>query len=173
MDIHHAAHNGDLEKVKALLEQNAELVFSKNEFGFTPLHRAAIKGYDNLAKLLLANKANVNAKDNVSCTPLHYATVNGHKSIVELLLANNADVNVKDGNGHTPLQRAEMIHQKTASGRTDFIFAGALLFLGGFLIMLVSYQFAVSRGGGIYLIPFGLMGLGLRMLWKGFKGFFD
>ncbi len=39
--IHDAARNGDLEKVRALLKDNPDLVFSKDDNGKTPLHMAA------------------------------------------------------------------------------------------------------------------------------------
>jgi ankyrin repeat protein len=51
-DIHEAAQNGDLEKVKALLKDNPALVFSKGDKGVTPLHWAAIKGHKDVAALL-------------------------------------------------------------------------------------------------------------------------
>ena len=37
-EIHDAAKDGDLEKVKALLKDNPDLVFSKDNDGATPLH---------------------------------------------------------------------------------------------------------------------------------------
>ena len=67
---------GDLEKVKALLKDNPDLVFSKDTNGWTPLHMAAYEGHKDVAELLLANKAEVNAKDNSGVTPLHLAAGN-------------------------------------------------------------------------------------------------
>ena len=70
----------------------------------TPLHRAAFKGYTDVVKLLLANKAEVNAKTNDGLTPLHQAVAQGgYKEVAALLLANKAEVNAKDNNGRTPL----------------------------------------------------------------------
>ena len=40
-EIHDAAAAGDLERVKALLKDNPDLVFSKDSGGQTPLHGAA------------------------------------------------------------------------------------------------------------------------------------
>ena len=40
-EIHDAAEDGDLEKVKALLKANPDLVNSKDTNGMTPLHFAA------------------------------------------------------------------------------------------------------------------------------------
>jgi ankyrin repeat protein len=62
-EIHDAAKAGDLEKVKALLKENPEMAFIKGDFGMTPLHLAASKGYKDVVELLLANKGEINAKD--------------------------------------------------------------------------------------------------------------
>jgi ankyrin repeat protein len=111
-EIHDATKSGDLEKVKALLKANPDLVNSKDSNGETPLHIAAAKGYKDVAELLLANKADVNAKDSTDETPLHDAATDGHKEVVKLLLANRADVNAKDNDGLTPLHEAASQPQK-------------------------------------------------------------
>jgi ankyrin repeat protein len=104
--IHDAAAAGDLAKVKALLKDNPDLVFSKNTNGWTPLHIVAFEGHKAVAEVLLANKAEVNAKDNKGQTPLHWAASAGSKDVAELLLANKAEVNAKDNNRWTPLYSA-------------------------------------------------------------------
>ena len=141
-EIHDAAKRGDLEKVKALLKDNPNLVFSKDDDGMTPLHWAANKdvaqllltykaevnvrnndgntplhwavnlGTKDVVELLLANKAAVNAKNNHDLTPLHYAAAWGRKDVAELLLVHGADVNAKQNNGQTPLHRAAMAGSK-------------------------------------------------------------
>ena len=84
-EIHDAAENGDLEKVKGLIKDNPNLVFSKDDYGAMPLHYAAQGGRKDVAELLLANKADVNAKANNDDTPLHVAAAQGHKDVAELL----------------------------------------------------------------------------------------
>ena len=106
-EIHDAAKNGDLQKVKALLKDNPELVFSKDNNSRTPLYYAAAKGHKDVVELLLANKVEVNPKSIDGSTPLHEAAMAGHRDVVELLLANKAEVNTKNGNGMTPLDYAE------------------------------------------------------------------
>ena len=111
--IHNAARRGDLEKVKALLESNPKLVFSKDTDGLTPLHLAAVRGYKTVAALLLSHGAEVNAKNEGGFTPLHVAAFEGHKDVVELLLANKAEVNAKDRIGNaTPFHYASLKGQK-------------------------------------------------------------
>lgn len=117
--IHDAAGNGDLGKVKALLKDNPDLVFSKDKSGRTPLDWAAASGHKEVVELLLANKANVNANDNHGVTPLHMAAGNGHKDVAEALLANKADVNARDNYGWTPLGEASLKSHKEKKGRKD------------------------------------------------------
>jgi ankyrin repeat protein len=105
-DIFDAARYGRLEIVKALVERNPNLAFSKDENGWTPLHVAALNGYGDMVQFLLANNAQVNAKDDDDQTPLCEATSNDHKDIVKMLLAKGAEVNVKADDGETPLHCA-------------------------------------------------------------------
>ena len=105
-EMHDAAQAGDLGKVKALLKGNPYLVFSKDKYGETPLHQAALWGHQDVAELLLAIKAEVNAKDNEGQTPLHWAAFGGDKAVAELLLASKAEVNAKDNHGKTALHWA-------------------------------------------------------------------
>ena len=82
-EIHDATKAGDLEKVKALLKANPDLVNNKNKDGTTPLHWAAFEGHKDVAEWLLANKADVNAKASDGLTPLHLAASNDKKDVVE------------------------------------------------------------------------------------------
>jgi ankyrin repeat protein len=98
-DVHSAARQGNLVKVKALLAHYPDLVSGKDGFGDTPLHSAAESGQRDVAEFLLANKAEVNVKNKYGSTPLHYAAGNDHKDVAELLLANGAEVNVRNDEG--------------------------------------------------------------------------
>jgi len=111
-EIHDAAAGGDLEKVKALVNANRDLVNSKDTnlmpglYSETPLHLAVFYDRKDIVEFLLTNKADVNAKDDGGRTPLYGAALVGDINIMELLLANGADVNVKDSGGETPLHAA-------------------------------------------------------------------
>jgi ankyrin repeat protein len=80
-----AAKSGDLAKVTALLKDNPELVSSKDDYGDTPLHWAALNGHKDVAEFLLVTKADVDAKDDRGHTPLDWAVLGRHEEIAELL----------------------------------------------------------------------------------------
>ncbi|MFP3015860.1 MAG: ankyrin repeat domain-containing protein, partial [Wolbachia sp.] len=69
-----------------------------------PLYLAAQEGHEEVAEILIANRANVNV--NVKGTPLHIAAAQGHINVIEVLLSNGAKVNVKDNKSRTPLELA-------------------------------------------------------------------
>lgn len=106
-EIHDAVKAGDVTKVKALLKEDPDLVFGKDDRGCTLLHIAAMYGHKDVAALLIANKAEVNAKASKGMTPLFLAAAQSYKEVVILLLANGAEVNAKATDfGWTPLHYA-------------------------------------------------------------------
>lgn len=102
-EIHDAAQQGDLAKIKELLEKNPELLEARSENEKTPLHFAAQGGHKEIVELLLAKGADVNAKNSAMETPLHYAAALGHKEVVDLLHAKGAALGNRNINGDTPL----------------------------------------------------------------------
>jgi cytohesin len=102
-EIHEAAKFGDLAKVKALLEENSNLVFNKDIDSRTPLHWAAARDRNSVAAWLLDSKADVNAKDDAGWTPLHAAVQFGYKEMAGLLLSHGAEINARNEDGQTPL----------------------------------------------------------------------
>ena len=111
-EIHDAAKAGDLAMVKALLKENPNLVLSKDNNDFTPLHYAANEDHKDVVELLLANKAEVDAKEKNGFTPLHAVALFDHKDVAELLLTHGADVNAKANDGSTPLHYAALYGHK-------------------------------------------------------------
>ncbi len=120
-EIFEAAADGDLEKVKKLVNANPDLVNSKDNDGGpglyreTALHMAALYDRTDIVKFLLANKADVDARSVDSKTPLYWAALTGHKDVAELLLANGADVNATGNDGEAPL------HAAARNSRADMV----------------------------------------------------
>jgi ankyrin repeat protein len=104
--IHDAARNGNLEQVEALLKDNPDWVFSRDNHDETPLQCAAATGHKDVVEFLLANKADVNARDYSAETPLDFAAFYGDKDVAAVLLASKAEVSAKDISGYTPLHFA-------------------------------------------------------------------
>ena len=96
-DIHNAAKNGNLNRVKALLKQGVP-VNSRNEAGWTPLHYAAYSGHLSVVQELLRRGAHVNPRNAAGWTPLLAAFK--HPRIVHALI--KAGANPKYGSiyGH-------------------------------------------------------------------------
>lgn len=100
-----AVEGGDLQTVKALLEQGTD-VDTTDEMGMTALMYAADDGHIDLVKLLLERGAQVNAVDRAGWSALMMAAQNGHADVVALLLSHGADVNMKNKAGTTALMWA-------------------------------------------------------------------
>jgi len=86
--IHHAARNGNLNRVKAFLNQGVP-VNSRNEAGWTPLHYAAYSGHLSVVQELLRRGAHVNPRNAGGWTPLLAAFK--HPRIVHALIKAGAN----------------------------------------------------------------------------------
>ncbi|MGA2541202.1 MAG: ankyrin repeat domain-containing protein [Verrucomicrobiota bacterium] len=102
-----ATRNGDLESVERMLNDNPDLLISKDEHDNRPLHLAVEGDHKAVVELLLLKgKSDVNVKARNGNKPLHLAAVGGHKDVTELLLLKKADVNAVNNKGYTPLHLA-------------------------------------------------------------------
>ena len=73
-DLIEAVELGDLERVRAILDQSGDLVHSRDSSGATALHHAAFHGHIEVAELLLDRCADVNATDRrFGATPAGWA----------------------------------------------------------------------------------------------------
>ncbi len=116
ISIHAAAITGNIEAVKKHITARTD-VNAKDDYGRTPLHRAAhpnlrigafagkkdVSTQKEIIALLIAEGADVNAKNEDGSTPLYLPAGSGHKEIAELLISKGADVNAKNNWGATPL----------------------------------------------------------------------
>jgi len=104
--FHQAVRNGNLDKVKELLQQDMPLEDQDDVFG-TPLHEAVCFGRHEIAELLLQHKVDVNsAQKNTMDTGLCITCKKGWLPMVELLLQAQAKVNLAGQNARTPLHYA-------------------------------------------------------------------
>jgi len=100
-----AARNGDNDKIRALMEQGAD-VNRPNNNGGTAIMYAALSGDPDTVNLLLDRGAAIDAVAANGWTALMIACVKGHADIARLLLDNGADPNRADVYAWTPLMRA-------------------------------------------------------------------
>ena len=101
-DLITAAYNGDLEYVRELLEDGADIEV-ETEKDETALMQAAWPGHIEVVKLLLERGAKVDAKDEDGDTSLIKAAYHGRLEVVRLLLAHKARVDLQDDAGYTAL----------------------------------------------------------------------
>lgn len=104
-DLFEKCKQGDLESVKLLISQGADVNAEDRSWGDTPLIVAIQKSHEAIVKFLIEQGANVNFKKKKNGeTPLIIACEKGSPDIVNLLITSGVDVNVEGGLwGDTPL----------------------------------------------------------------------
>jgi hypothetical protein len=100
-----AADNGATEMVELLVQHKATLS-SRDNNGFTALHRCVRKDLVATAVALLDAKADPNLKDRSDNSCLQLACLNGKIESARALLLRGAKPNVSDATGSTPLMAA-------------------------------------------------------------------
>ena len=99
-----ASADGDIERLKGLLDKQPELLEYKGPFGITPLIVAAGEGQVAAVQLLLDRGADVRANTIVDGTALHAAVSAGQTDVVRLLLKRGAVASAKGmSRSETPL----------------------------------------------------------------------
>lgn len=111
-----AARRGDLDAVRALLQQGADVNGAHGD-GMSALHWAAERGDREMGQMLIYAGAAVDAVTRIGqYTPLHVASTAGRAPVIELLLESGADVAAGTStSGVTPL------HLAAASGSVDAV----------------------------------------------------
>ena len=104
-DIFEVSRNGSLEEIKAIYNQDKELVNSKNEQGYTPLTLACYNGNLEVASFLVEKVSDINGNSNYG-TPLMAAVYKSYDKIVTVLLKHNANPNIQDSQGGTAMHYA-------------------------------------------------------------------
>jgi hypothetical protein len=103
--IHNAVYNGNLNRVRVLLNSGTN-VNSRGNVGWTPMQGAAEGGHTAIVKLLFNRGANINRRDDNGLTPLMDAAGEGHLDTVRFLLDKGANINARSNNGWTALRCA-------------------------------------------------------------------
>jgi ankyrin repeat protein len=111
-----AARRGDLEAVKSLLKDGADVNAPLGD-GMTALHWAAEHGNVQLTNALVYAGANLEAVTRIGqYTPLHVAARTGNAAVAKVLLAAHANANAR-----TSPSGATALHLAATSGNVDVI----------------------------------------------------
>jgi len=97
----------DLESVKILLAEGADVDEKEAASGSSPLITAALFGNAEIAEVLIDAGANINAKNNDGSTALHTAAFLCHPDVLKLLLDSGADKSVRNNGGSTALESVQ------------------------------------------------------------------
>ncbi|WP_246210225.1 ankyrin repeat domain-containing protein, partial [Wolbachia endosymbiont of Atemnus politus] len=109
--LHKFTKEGDIVRVKSLLEHEADFSAIDNE-NRNPLHYAVMHEHKKIAKLLV-NQLTINSKDKNGFTPLHLAALQDDTELIDFLIAEGAKINEKDAQeGYTPLHIASLYGSK-------------------------------------------------------------
>jgi ankyrin repeat protein len=115
-DVANAAMRGDVEAVRALLQQGADVNMAQGD-GMTALHWAAERGETEIAEMLLYAGASVRATTRIGdYTPLHLAAKSGSAPILDLIVKAGADVHAQTTNSG-----ATALHFAAASGSPEAV----------------------------------------------------
>jgi ankyrin repeat protein len=107
--LHFAASDGDLDKVKELIEKGYDVNTFDADLAFTPLHYSVRGEFLEVTKYLLKNGANVNAhdEDKIGETPLGDVAATCSFEMAELLVKVGANPTIPGWMQITALHRAQ------------------------------------------------------------------
>lgn len=111
-----AALNGNLEVVRMLLMQGAEINHTDTS-GATPLYAAAANGHVDVVELLLAEVAGPDIARQDGNTPLHVAAANCSTEIVRCLLGFGASWEIRNKDNRRPLELSCVMHEEDVEDR--------------------------------------------------------
>ena len=109
--LHSACQYGDLEIVKILVEDNANINKFSNT-GYYPVHIAALNNHDKVIEYLCnkgkhkKNTADLECETDKKCTPLHLAAKKGHVGAIKKILDLGGNIYSTDLRGWTALHFA-------------------------------------------------------------------
>ncbi|KAI8969043.1 ankyrin repeat-containing domain protein [Mycotypha africana] len=104
--------NGRLDILEAICQHSnftntcTTTINVRDIYGRTPLHYAAMKGYDDCVSYLLDQHADIEARDLDGFSPLVCAIINGRTVSVDILLNAGANIEPENDKDHIPLSLA-------------------------------------------------------------------
>ncbi|KAF7269433.1 ankyrin repeat domain-containing protein 49-like [Rhynchophorus ferrugineus] len=101
-----AAENGDLDTVKAVLEEDITLINTVDKDKYTPLHRACYGNHLHVVQYLVEKGADISAKTEMQWEPLHSCCQWNSVECAAYLIQCGANVNAPSEGGQTPLHIA-------------------------------------------------------------------
>jgi ankyrin repeat protein len=116
-DIHGAAREGDIARVREIISRSPGRVNARDQNEWTPLHCAVHRRRVEVARFLLGKGARLDVRTKGRCTPLHFAVGWGDPELTELLLTNGAGVNARGPAGRTPLHEAVLYDHRHIAER--------------------------------------------------------
>ncbi len=123
-EVHEAAKNGDIAKMKALLDKDPSLLYVQDEQGKTPLHWATGRGQLEAMRVLLDEyHVDVNVRNKNGGTPLHVAASQAKPEGAKILIAHQATIDARAHDEATPL------HYACAKGKKEGHIATAKLLI--------------------------------------------
>jgi ankyrin repeat protein len=113
--LHDAVRDGNVDHVKQLLDQGADLT-EPDKAGEPPLLIASLAGHADVVVLLLERGSDIEIRNKGGLTALHAAAYGGHLDVVEVLIAKGAAVN-DDKNFY----KMSALHAAAEEGHADVI----------------------------------------------------
>ena len=101
--LHEAVWKNDLNAVKNLIKEGADVNTTINIFDDSALHFATSLGHTNIIKYLIEQNADMNITNKAGETPLHHATKSDNIDLVKYFAEQGADINAIENDGATPL----------------------------------------------------------------------
>ncbi len=110
--IIHRAHEGDLEKVKRILEFHPSAINYRGDNNGTPMHSACSAGHLDLVKFLIENGADIEAEDKYGRTPILMGV---NLDIAKYLISKGADYE------KTQQNEASVLHTAADDGNIELL----------------------------------------------------
>ncbi len=109
-----AAEEGELDKVRSLLEQGADVNVARGD-GYTPFLLALGEGHNDVCHRLLDAGARIDAVTKIASSAMHIAAGDGNLEGLELLHRLGLSLESRDRYGSTPLMDAIECHEVEAA----------------------------------------------------------